>query len=295
MALLFANCSLLIVNCPLFTIIRRMKSRRLSRFEAAAQSLIEGTLGRFLGGRVERPEIAARLAQALEESHEMGRTADTFTVYLHPHDWQWVRQHHPALENEMELYLVQLAQQNNMTLPQQPQVRLEADAQTGRTQVRVAAERQLPLEAETTQQFQRGAFDAGLAAQQAIQQVDAFLIVDGRDHFPLDRAIVSIGRNVENDVALNSPVVSRKHAQIRWRYGRFVIYDLGSRTGTHVNDQLITECALRPSDVIKVGNITLIYGEGATQGQRVVRPSTSSTGDSTLALFGDEDDEETSA
>lgn len=288
------NDHLLIVHCslPIAPYNLPMKKRRLARFEAAAQSFIEGTLSRFLGGRVEKAEIAALLVRTLEDSHEQGDTADTFTVALHPQDWHKIRQRHPDLEAELVAHLIQVAQQSNLVLPQRPQVRILADEQNGRQQIRIHAERQLPPEGEQTQQFSRHAFEAGLAAQQAIQQVDAFLIVDGRTHVPLDKPLITIGRHVENDVVLDSAVVSRKHAQIRWRYGRFILYDVGSRLGTQVNEQPITECALRPGDVILVGNVALIYGEGVTQGKRVVRPApTSSAAESTL-IFELLDDEE---
>ena len=293
--LLIVPCSLLIAHCSLFIAPYNlpMKKRRLARFEAAAQSFIEGTLSRFLGGRVEQAEIAALLVRALEDSHEQGDTADTFTVTLHPQDWQKIRQRHPDLEVELVVHLVQMAQQSNLVLPQRPQVRVVADEQNGRQQIRIHAERQLSPEGEQTQQFSRRAFEAGLAAQQAIQQVDAFLIVDGRTHVPLDKPLITIGRLAENDVVLDSAVVSRKHAQIRWRYGRFILYDVGSRLGTQVNEQAITECALRPGDVLLVGNIPIIYGEGSSQGKRVVRPtSTNSAAESTLLFRPVENEEE---
>ena len=256
-----------------------MTRPRLSRFESAVQGLIEGTLGRFLGGRVEQAEIAAHLVRALEDSHEQGQTADTFALYLHPHDIRHLPRQ--ATEQALADHLREVAQQRGILLPQRPQVILHSDEQHGRHQIRVVASRQTPLPSEDTQQFSKPAFEAGLAAQQAIQLVDAFVIVDGRTHIPLDKPLLTIGRQAGNDILLQSPVVSRQHAQIRWRYGRFVIYDIGSRVGTRVNEQPITECALRPGDVIHIGNVSLIYGEGSTAGRRKTN-APSPTADETL-------------
>ncbi len=63
--------------------------------------------------------------------------------------------------------------------------------------------------------------------------------------------------------------MSRRHAQLRWRFGRFVLYDLGSRAGTWVNDQPVDEFVLRAGDVIRIADTTFIYGEGLSSTQRV--------------------------
>src|SRR5436190_17922829 len=89
----------------------------------------------------------------------------------------------------------------------------------------------------------------------------AFLILDGRHTVPLTESLVTLGRRLNNPIILDSPSVSRAHAQLRLRYGRYVIYDLGSTGGTFVNGQRVEECVLRPGDVISLANVRLIYGE----------------------------------
>jgi pSer/pThr/pTyr-binding forkhead associated (FHA) protein len=92
---------------------------------------------------------------------------------------------------------------------------------------------------------------------------------------PLDAPLVSIGRRIDNDIVLDSSAVSRHHAQIRWRYGRFVLYDVGGRGSTAVNGQSVTEYVLQAGDVIALSNVSIIYGEGLEKRSR------RSTGDST--------------
>lgn len=243
-----------------------MKPRRISRFEAAAQRLIEGSFSRFLGGRVELSEIATKLGRALEDSYEAGQPADLFIVHLHPQDAA-------AFDNEPEScerlvnYLMQLAQQANISLPERPVVRMQADDQIVSKQIKVEAQ-QLDNTEQVTQQYRPSQLTKSTEIYEAIAELDAFLIVDGREHVELKKPLLTIGRHEENDVVLESLAVSRKHAQLRWRYGRFIIYDLGSRAGTLVNDQPVTEYVLHPGDVITMGNLSLIYGEGAATGER---------------------------
>ena len=70
-------------------------------------------------------------------------------------------------------------------------------------------------------------------------------------------------------MVLDAATVSRRHAQLRWRYGHFVLYDLSQRHGrTTVNNQPVTECVLQPGDVITLSQIKLLYAEGQTTPKR---------------------------
>jgi pSer/pThr/pTyr-binding forkhead associated (FHA) protein len=56
--------------------------------------------------------------------------------------------------------------------------------------------------------------------------------------------------------------VSRQHAQIRWRFDRFILYDVSSRGRTAVNGELVSETVLRAGDVIALSDALLVYAEG---------------------------------
>jgi pSer/pThr/pTyr-binding forkhead associated (FHA) protein len=124
-------------------------------------------------------------------------------------------------------------------------------------------------------------------AYERLRTLDAFLIVNGRRHFALDRPVITIGRRMDNDVIVDSPVVSRQHAHIRWRYGRFVLYDAGSRGGVAVNGEPCTECVLQPGDLITLsGRVNLIYGEGLDSRESL--PAGESGPQETLTLSRDD-------
>jgi hypothetical protein len=94
--------------------------------------------------------------------------------------------------------------------------------------------------------------------------VEGFLIVDGKRHFRLDRALITIGRKLDCHLVLPDPHVSRRHAEIRLQGGRHMLRDLDSTAGTRVNGQLATEHLLRAGDVITISGVSLIYGEDPT-------------------------------
>ena len=65
--------------------------------------------------------------------------------------------------------------------------------------------------------------------------------------------LIGIGRASDNDVILDDPLVSRHHCQLKLQHGAYGFADLGSRNGSFVNGQPVTEIALGPGDVIRVG------------------------------------------
>ncbi|MCA9979411.1 MAG: DUF3662 domain-containing protein [Anaerolineales bacterium] len=246
-----------------------MDGKHISRFEAMAQRLIEGSFSRFFGGRMAQQEIANRLMRAMEESYEHGQVATHYDVYLHPDDYQAVNE--PGVEDRLSNYLVQLAQRVGLLLPERPTVTLVVEENLRKRTIHVAT-RQNNAQQRPTQQLQRSEVADALETVKAIRKLDAFFIIDGRQHVPLDQPLVTLGRRTDNDIILNSPSVSRKHAQVRWRSGHFVIYDLGSNMGTQVNGTDMVECVLHPGDVIRLSDVSLIYGEGATtQARRKLR------------------------
>jgi len=96
---------------------------------------------------------------------------------------------------------------------------------------------------------------------QAIQpHPKAFLIVGGTQIYTLEDNLVNIGRQLENDLVINDPRVSRRHAQVRVVKGRHILFDLDSSGGTLVNNKPIKQSSLHPGDVISLAGVPLVYG-----------------------------------
>lgn len=82
----------------------------------------------------------------------------------------------------------------------------------------------------------------------------------------LDAPVVTIGRDPSCTLSVVDQIVSRFHAQIRRQDGAVVLLDMGSRNGTFVNGQRLAGTRpLHPGDVIRVGDIELVYQPGAAQ------------------------------
>ena len=75
----------------------------------------------------------------------------------------------------------------------------------------------------------------------------------------LDEPVVSVGRQLSNDVILNDPHVSRNHCLIRSEGDDYVIEDLNSANGTYVNGERVAEGPLKEGTLIKVGNSLFLF------------------------------------
>ena len=70
---------------------------------------------------------------------------------------------------------------------------------------------------------------------------------------------ITIGRDASNDVAINHPTVSNRHAEIVKQNGKVFIADLGSTNGTYVNGIKIKRHQLQELDRIVVGPAELHF------------------------------------
>jgi DNA-binding response OmpR family regulator len=84
----------------------------------------------------------------------------------------------------------------------------------------------------------------------------------------LEREEVLIGRGADCDIVVADRQVSRHHARVRRAPGGFMVEDLGSKNGTHLNGRQLKDSAiLQDGDVIQVALAAkLVYvGAEATQ------------------------------
>ena len=68
---------------------------------------------------------------------------------------------------------------------------------------------------------------------------------------------VRIGREVDNDLVLADPSVSRHHAAVRLEDGAWFAYDRGSTNGVLLNGKPIERAAVRSGDMVRVGGVDL--------------------------------------
>jgi two-component system, NtrC family, sensor kinase len=93
----------------------------------------------------------------------------------------------------------------------------------------------------------------------------SLFVIQGRDQgkrFELQGPCVRLGREKGNCVQLHDSEVSRFHAELRWRDGRYELVDLDSSNGTYVNSQLAPQHVLNSGDRLQIGRTLMIFTAG---------------------------------
>jgi len=87
---------------------------------------------------------------------------------------------------------------------------------------------------------------------------EAFLVLGGMV-FPIESRVFTIGRNLDNDLVLNDPTVSRFHAEIRYIDSQFLLVDKNSSSGTYLNNQRITVSQLFAGDILQISHTPILF------------------------------------
>lgn len=91
----------------------------------------------------------------------------------------------------------------------------------------------------------------------------AYLIMEKEPHaghpFALAEGDTDIGRGPDNQIILDDPAVSGRHARIKFTKGQFFIHDLGATNPTRVNGQEVIRHQLSDDDRIQVGETVFVF------------------------------------
>ncbi len=239
-----------------------MDRHQFSRFEERIQALVEGGFSRLFAGRLQPREVALRLAHAIEDharvSGDGNRAApNRYAVHLHPADADALMASQLDLPDALSAHVIHLARESGLRLDTPPQVTLVPDPSVALHAVVVLADH-VDVVRESTQVLDSLEVAEQLGGDATDTPPQAYLIVNGQTYVPL-LSVNNIGLSRDNTIVLDDPRVSRHHCQLRYRFGAYVLYDLGSRAGTYVNNQRISEVVLQPGDVIALAGERLVY------------------------------------
>jgi FHA domain/FhaA, N-terminal domain len=230
-----------------------------TELEGAICAILTEALGKLVIDRDALVDVGRRLAQEITSGarkDDRGRTfsPDQFTLTFHPGQIALFASQLPQVQASLADGLADVLRQHGLTLIHPPHVTLASDPTLASREIRAISwhsrdpltfSAMMDTPAEPTDEPPPG----------------AFLVVDGKRHFPLSASVISIGRRLDNHLVLDDPHVSRTHAQLRSQRGKFVLVDLNSTGGTRVNGNVIRQHTLKPGDVISIAGIELIYGQ----------------------------------
>ena len=92
--------------------------------------------------------------------------------------------------------------------------------------------------------------------------------------FDLASKEVTVGRVADNKIQIEHASVSGHHAIFKLDQLDYTIKDLDSTNGTRINGERVTQQKLRRNDILRLGNIELLYdSEHQPPGQPMPSPS----------------------
>ena len=244
----------------------------LSRVESFLERFLEAPAGR-LGASIQPVSLAKRIERAMDTNKTYGDVGvivpNFYDLHLHPSDYAAFASYASSLEDDLAHGVLARARHERYTLVARPRVRVISDDSTRRGEIRVAAnvvdERgdrlrdAAPIPASSdTMVFER---PTGADAPDSARR--AYLLVSTRGsrpvQFDLGGPLIGIGRASDNDVIVDDPMVSRHHCQLKLQHGAYSFADLGSRNGSTVNGQPVSEIALGPGDIIRIGDTDIEF------------------------------------
>lgn len=252
----------------------------LQRLEAFLERLFEAPAGR-LGAKLQPVSLAKRIERAMDTTKSYGDggviVPNEYELHLHSTDFEAFASYRASLEDDLAHGVLTRARHERYLLVARPRVRLVRDPEVPRGDVRVAARvvdeegdrlRQDRLMREPQDQVTTDTLQFAAAA--VAPEVEtaatgrALLVVSGDGQpavrFELEGPLITIGRASDNDIIIDDPEVSRHHCQLKLQHGAYGFVDLGSRNGSTVNGHPVTEVALGPGDVIRIGTTTMEFG-----------------------------------
>ncbi len=260
--------------------MRVMNDQHIAQLEARLEGLIEGAFAQFFGRRVRAQDVALKLARAMEDGLRNSDTDDLrliapdhYRIVMHPNAAKALLKQQPQLETTLGEHMVELVTNAGYRLESSPTIQIQADESLGHSVVTVHASHVSSV-TETTNAMERVKMPS---TEHELRNPQ--LIVSGRTPIFLKHTLLNIGRNPNNDIVVDDPYISRHHAQLRLRFGRYTLFDVQSRVGTFVNEVRVREHILRPGDVIRLGRTRLVYLEDDSN-----NPNWTDTG-----LFGPDD------
>lgn len=244
-----------------------------SRLEAFLERLFEAPAGR-LGASLQPVLLTKRIERAMDGGKTFGAVGiivpNRYDLHLHPADFAAFESYRGSLEDDLAHGAATRARRERYHLVARASVHLVADPAVPRGDVRVAANVVDDAGDHVPQQAAEGPSAQTMVLARPGHEVAppdsavrAFLLVrtDGAEQvrFDLGGPLISIGRASDNDVIVDDPEVSRHHCQLKLQHGAYGFADLGSRNGSWVNGQQVSEVALGPGDSIQIGSTEILF------------------------------------
>jgi hypothetical protein len=243
-----------------------MDKNQLSAIEHTLQAWVEGLFTPFLGRRASADaahnwlfSLNRALQEYMRQHPHAHRLPGRYTLHIPP-AWQGSPQV-AAVVRALPDVLAQLA----AVYAAEPPVGVAVEIAPGAGLAHAA----LSITGESTPET--GDLRSETVAMEPVSGTPAIrppagaMLTLGQRQIALDEPLITLGRSLSNHIVLDDPYVSRQHAQMRLRSGRYVLFEHSAGNSIRVNGVRLKEHVLQSGDLVTIGQTTLLYTDAASE------------------------------
>jgi len=235
----------------------------IASFESFIERLMERTFTRATNSHLQPVEIGKRLVRVMESQQSVGvdgvLVPNLYDVYLNPQDFAFFEGARGSHEKYLESHVARVARQRRFSTVTRPVVRLHSRRELAEGDLRIEAHVE-DAKQTNDNDFQHTALLPRMDGPVHTRPSTPNLVCAGKTYAVL-RSPSRVGRLPDNDIVLNDRRVSRYHAEVSERSGRWMLRDTGSTNGTAVNGKVTKETVLRPGDTISLGGLEVLWDQ----------------------------------
>lgn len=219
-----------------------MRLRPFTHIENSLEFIVERPFAMLFRRTVQPAEVGKRLKRELTSGSIVtvrGRVApNDFTVILNTADFLPYQEHGRVLGDDLAEWLDEVALASNLTTVGVTRVRFEADdsVRRGRFEIRATVSEVDPSPVQYADPGRTEPFE--VAGPRGAGPSGYIEICSGPGTgavFPIRKQIVTIGRDLSNDLVIDSAEISRFHAELHSTQWTVTVVDRQSMNGTFVN------------------------------------------------------------
>lgn len=244
-----------------------MRRTPFAKIENSLEFVVERPISVIFRRSVQPAEIGKRLKRELTSGELVtvrGRVApNEFVVSLNPADAEPYLAHGRSIGQDMADWLEDVAQSMNLVTLGAMSVTFRPDpsVRRGRFEVISAVSDAEPEPAPYVDPGMTEAFE--VAGKSAIVPAGFLEICSGPETgavFPIRKRLITVGRDLSNDLVIESPQVSRFHAELQLFDDTLAVGDRASLNGTFVNGYPVAGWqSISPGDQIMFGTTICRY------------------------------------
>lgn len=235
--------------------------------EKRLEDLFEGIFSRSFRTAIHPVELAKKLAKAMDRDKTVSidkvYVPNEYIVHLSKADFEKLAAFHDSLASELKSYLHAHAGSKKYDIPPGLKIDFIVDDSIDLGELRIETKlRENKTSSERAKIGHTQIISADEVAELGLYAGNkgAVLVhLETGDRHPLSGNRLTIGRQQDNDVVINDPSVSRRHAVLERHGPTYIITDLNSTNGTQVNQSPVEKAVLEDEDRVTLGKTDFIF------------------------------------